>query len=229
MITIFKKVHIKGIIAISIILLLIISITGVLYVRDVYDNVISYKNKLIRFHVIANSDSSEDQLLKLKIRDKIIEEMSHKFEELKSVEETKKVVKDNLKQMKYIASKEIKNNGKNYDVNVFYGDYNFPTKSYGDFTLPAGEYEAVRVVIGEGEGKNWWCVMFPPLCFVDITHGLTRDRADEELKEVLSNNEYDMIRSAKNEDDIPMKLKFKIVEIFEDTKIKFAKAFVGRK
>lgn len=218
-----KKKVITGII-ISFILL-----SGVLSLRDVYQNRNSYKNELIRFHVIANSDSPQDQALKLKVRDEVIEKMNPKFEKSSSIEETRKIISDNLNLMKDIAQNEVKRLNSDYDVNVEFGMDNFPTKSYGNFTLPAGEYQTAKIVIGEGKGQNWWCVMFPPLCFIDITNGLTNDRSGEELKSILSEDEYNMIVTAKSEEEVPLKLKFKVVEIFEKGKIHFAKMFVSKK
>lgn len=176
----------------------------------------SYKEKLIRFHVLANSDSPEDQELKLKVRDKIIEEMDSKFEQSKSIEETKKIVNENIENMKIIAKEEINKNGKDYDVNIELGKHNFPTKTYGDITLPAGEYNAVRVLIGEAKGQNWWCVMFPPLCFIDIKNGETNLETEENMKEYLTEEEYKYISTNKDEiETTTPKLKFKIVEIFK--------------
>ncbi|WP_069650513.1 stage II sporulation protein R [Caloranaerobacter ferrireducens] len=202
-------------------------VSSIVFLSDVYKNRESYKNNLIRFHVIANSDSPEDQQLKLKVRDRIINEMNSKFEKASSLDESKKIILDNLDTIEYIAEKQIRESGKNYDVNVQFGEYDFPTKSYGNFTLPAGRYQAVRVVIGEGKGKNWWCVMFPPLCFIDITHGITNNKIEEELKGVLTEEEYNMIINANNEREVPLKLKFKVVELLEKGKLRFAKMLVG--
>ncbi|AIS53412.1 stage II sporulation protein R [Thermoanaerobacter kivui] len=165
--------------------------------------------KLIRFHVIANSDSQQDQQLKLKVRDAILFNLNPKFEKAKSVKESEKIIKENLDEIKKIAQEEILNDGKNYDVKVMYGKYDFPTRYYGAITLPAGSYNALKVVIGNGEGKNWWCVMFPPLCFIDITHGITDSKAKEEMAKYLTKDEMEIIESDKTE------IKFKIAEILE--------------
>ena len=196
----------------------------------------SYKDKLIRFHVLANSDSPMDQELKLKVRDNIIENMNSKFEKSSSIEETREIIKENIENMKTIALNEIHKNGKDYDVDIKLEKSNFPTKSYGKFTLPAGEYEAVRVLIGEAKGQNWWCVMFPPLCFVDVVNGVTDTKTEEDMKKYLTEEEYEKIITNKDmkdkedikstEDDIidgkvvieeenTIKLKSKIVELIE--------------
>jgi len=149
--------------------------------------------KLIRFHVIANSDSPEDQTLKLKVRDQILKAIGPVLEKSRSKEESKEILKNNLDLIKSIAEREIARNGQSYSVSVALGRSLFPAKMYSNITLPPGEYDALEVVIGDGGGKNWWCVMFPPLCFVDITRGITDDETEARLKEVLSEGEYNAI------------------------------------
>ncbi|KNF09777.1 stage II sporulation protein R [Gottschalkia purinilytica] len=196
--------------------LVIISI-GIIASKKYYKTSETYKDKLIRFHVLANSDLPEDQELKLKVRDKVLNEISHKFINSKSIEETRKIIKQNMNEIRDIALKEIKESGKDYDVDIKLGKHTFPTKSYGNFTLPAGEYESVRIIIGEGNGQNWWCVMFPPLCFVDAKNGLTDKKTENRLKEVLTEDEYGIVSSTYEESpqDQPIKLKSKIAEVFE--------------
>lgn len=127
-------------------------------------------DKLIRFHVIANSDSAQDQALKLAVRDAILEKVSPLLAASKSLAESRRIVQDLRPEMEQIARSVVKAWGKDYPVCTQYGKFSFPTKSYGSLVLPAGEYEALKIVIGKGEGANWWCVLFPPLCFVDIEH-----------------------------------------------------------
>ncbi|MDP4159592.1 MAG: stage II sporulation protein R [Bacillota bacterium] len=130
----------------------------------------STPEQLIRFHVLANSDSDQDQALKRAVRDAILKEVSPKLAVSKSLNESRQILKKVCPEMEDIAHKVIKAWGKDYLVHTEYGHFSFPTKSYGTLVLPAGNYEAVRVVIGEGQGSNWWCVLFPPLCFIDIEH-----------------------------------------------------------
>lgn len=185
-------------------------------------------DKLIRFHVIANSDSTEDQNLKLKVRDAILNAIGPELEKSGSKSESESIIKDNLSSIKSIAEKEIKKSGKSYGVDVCLGKSVFPAKMYSSIVLPAGEYDALKVTIGKGEGKNWWCVMFPPLCFIDITHGITSEETETRLKSVLDDDEYNSILSnegdarqkplqqgTKDETDRPEKveIKFKSVEI----------------
>lgn len=170
--------------------------------------------KLIRFHVIANSDTKEDQSLKLKVRDEILKYISPKLKNSSSIEESRKILKDNDNEIKKIAVNCIKSNGYNYTVKSTLGHENFPVKTYGNITLPQGNYEAYRVIIGSGEGQNWWCVMFPPLCFIDITKGqVSYDKTENEMKKVLNDKEYDEIDNRKEQTQI--EYKFKIKEIFD--------------
>lgn len=173
--------------------LILISIVYIVfpYIYSKKDETAFNVNKdMIRFHVIANSDSKNDQKLKLRIRDKILEEMGSEFNESKSIENSREIINKNLNKIKDIAENEIIAEGKDYNVEVVLGNDKFPTKTYGDLTLPAGEYEALKVVIGEGKGQNWWCVMFPPLCFVDITHSVS-PMDEEEFKEEINKKEKD--------------------------------------
>ncbi|MFZ5899253.1 MAG: stage II sporulation protein R [Bacillota bacterium] len=124
-------------------------------------------DNLIRFHVIANSDSEADQALKLKVRDAVVQAMTPKVEGISSVEEAREVVRANVGMIQEVSREQVRRNGFDYPVRVYYGRYSFPDRVYGSWKVPAGEYEAVRVVIGEGSGQNWWCVLFPPLCFVN--------------------------------------------------------------
>lgn len=130
-------------------------------------------NELIRFHVLANSDSDEDQELKRAVRDAILERVSPRLAQSQSLDESRKLLQTVIPEMKTIAEQVIRANGKKDEVQVVYGKFAFPTKSYGSLVLPAGEYEAVRVLIGKAEGANWWCVLFPPLCFVDAQEATT--------------------------------------------------------
>lgn len=224
----FLNVQTKKILIITLIVFVFTIIVGFMYTDDVYDNVESYRNKLIRFHVIANSDNEFDQTLKLKVRDEILADIGIKLEDSSSIDESRLIILDNLDNIKNIAKDTVLKNGYDYNVEVGLGNHDFPTKNYGDITLPAGEYEAVRVVIGDGKGKNWWCVMFPPLCYVDITHGLSTSETEGQLTKVLDTKEYNMISSKKDSQSKNIRYKFKIVELIEKTKLKFAKLFISR-
>lgn len=175
-------------------------------------NVDDIAKKLIRFHVIANSDNKDDQSLKLKVRDEVLHYMAPKLQNSKSVDESRKIIKENDAVIKKIAQGVVKENNYNYKVTSSLSMENFPIKSYGNIVLPEGKYEAYRIIIGKGSGQNWWCVMFPPLCFVDVTVSETNlKKADDEMKQNLTKDEYKMI--TENNDNII--IKFKIVEIIK--------------
>lgn len=159
-------------------------------------------SKLLRFHVVANSDLESDQDVKIKVRNEILKEMGSLLSEAKNREESIDIVKENISKIQDIADSILKKEGKNYTSRAEVGDFIFPVKSYGDITLPSGKYKALKVVLGEGGGKNWWCVMFPPLCFIDITKGLTSQETNEELKDVLTDEEISSITTFKQDSNV---------------------------
>jgi len=172
-----------------------------------------YKEKLIRFHVIANSDNNEDQELKLKVRDNIISYLKPKLENSDSISESEEIINNEYENLYKISRETVKENGYDYDISVGIEYSNFPTKQYSNVVLPAGEYKALKVIIGEGKGKNWWCVMFPPLCFVDEENGIIDEETDSKLQSVLDEEEYELITSENKTEVNTVKLKFKIVEV----------------
>ncbi|MBG9810774.1 stage II sporulation protein R [Priestia endophytica] len=128
-------------------------------------------NDAIRLRILANSDSDKDQKVKRMVRDEVNKEINKWVEELTSFEEASKVIQSNLPEIKEIANRVLKEQGFSYEANVKFGKVSFPTKLYGNLLYPAGEYEAVLITLGEGEGANWWCVLFPPMCFLDFSNG----------------------------------------------------------
>lgn len=166
------------------------------------------QHNLIRFHVIANSDSDRDQALKRKVRDLIVERMTPEFKKAHNIQEARKIATSHMGDMKEIALKEIKAWGENYPVKVQLGNFDFPVKSYGDLTLPAGNYEAVRVVIGQGQGANWWCVLFPPLCFGDVSRAMAPIDVTAQ-KSVVSNNVYNQ----KDYTEPVVRVRYKLLEL----------------
>lgn len=178
-------------------------------------------SKIIRFHVIANSDSKSDQALKLKVRDKVLEYMQPKLKNSKSIDESRKIIKQNNEKIIAIANKVIQENGYNYSVTSTLSNENFPIKTYGNITLPQGKYEAYRIIIGSGEGQNWWCVMFPPVCFVDITKGeVSYKQTEDQMKKVLSPEEYKIVNNqlSKSSNKKDIRIQFKLLEIFQNVK-----------
>lgn len=191
--------------------LLIITFTYIIHPL-VEENILekkSFEDEIIRFHIRANSDKEEDQGLKLKIRDEILKEMKEKFKNTSSLDESREIIKANMEEMKSITENVIKREGEDYSVEVTLGQDNFPTRKYGNLVFPAGDYETLLITLGEGKGQNWWCVMFPPLCFVDITHSVAYnlekqlEAEEEEVKEEL-------------EEQPKLKLKWKIVDLFKN-------------
>lgn len=120
--------------------------------------------KLVRLHVVANSDSDDDQSLKLRVRDKVLTVLADPLSGVSDSKIAQSVITDNFSKIKSAALEEIHASGYSYGVSVSLKEEDFPTREYDTFSLPAGEYTALRVEIGDGAGKNWWCVVFPPLC-----------------------------------------------------------------
>lgn len=171
--------------------------------------------KLIRFHVIANSDTAPDQALKMKVRDEVLGYISPKLKNSKNVNESRNLIRENDVKIKEIAEKVITTNGYKYSVKTTLGKENFPVKTYGNITLPQGEYEAYRIIIGNGSGQNWWCVMFPPLCFVDISVGqVAYEETEKQMKKVLTPGEYELVNN-KNKN---IEVKFKVIEAIRKAK-----------
>jgi stage II sporulation protein R len=205
----------KKILVILLIILSAISFYGCTSISNSYleDNELVYEeivDKIIRFHVIANSDTEEDQNLKLKVRDAVISYVYDKLKNSKSLDESREFINENKEIIEGIAKEVIQNNGYNYQVTSSLSRENFPDKVYGDIIFPQGEYEAYRILIGEAKGQNWWCVMFPPLCFLD------------ETKETIdTSNIKENLDVSKEEEEKPIIFKFKIFDfiknIFQDS------------
>lgn len=175
-------------------------------------------DSVFRLHIIANSDSSADQELKLKVRDKIIEYMNTLTSNSSDKKDVISIVNNHLDSFKEIALNTIKENGYNYAVNIEIGNFHFPTKSYGDISFPAGNYNALKIEIGDAIGQNWWCVLFPPLCFVNSSTGVVPDDSKNTLKENINSESYEIISEGNNSNDntSDIKIKFKIIEFFNN-------------
>lgn len=174
--------------------------------------------KLIRFHVIANSDSTEDQALKLKVRDEVLAYISPKLSNSKSLEESRRIIKENNSNIQAIATDVVKKNGYKYSVKTQLSFEDFPVKTYGNITLPQGRYEAYRILIGDAKGQNWWCVMFPPLCFVDISKGEVAYKDTEtKMKKVLTEEEFQSVNNRKGQPE-KIQVKFKLWEMIKNAK-----------
>lgn len=167
-----KRKPVTGIIIITVMVLF----TG--YFLEYYQQPLN--KSVLRLHVVANSDNTGDQLLKLAVKDDIVTLMKKEFQKTSDVNMAKSQAIELIPIIEKTAREEIRNQGYDYPVKVSVGEYAFPTKSYGNFVLPQGDYQAVKVIIGEGEGRNWWCVLFPPLCLVSSSdQGLCLDNPQE--------------------------------------------------
>ncbi len=147
-------------------------------------------DKIIRFHVRANSDSEKDQNIKTRVKENVVDYLYDRLSASESLDETKQILTDNMDEIKEIAVETVRESGENYDVNVYFEEAYFPLRTYGDMSFPPGVYEAFRIDIGDYEGKNWWCVLYPPLCFVDSTYAVVPDASKQQFKEILSPEEY---------------------------------------
>ena len=164
------------------------------------------RSSVLRLHVLANSDSSADQELKLKVRDRLLEVSQGIYSHAKTKNDAIEATSENLSLLREEAQQVIASNGYDYPVSVLLEDCYFNTRTYGDITLPAGKYQALSVVIGEGAGHNWWCVMFPPLCI----SAASDDEAA--LSDVLSPEQMELVEEDGYE------IKFKCVELYEEFK-----------
>ncbi|MDO4535290.1 MAG: stage II sporulation protein R [Clostridium perfringens] len=196
------------------------ALSGYSYASGAQDNndlIDSISNKIIRFHVLANSNSKEDQELKIKVKDKIIEYIFPALKESNSLEESREILAKNEEEIIKIANECIRENGYDYSVSIEFKRENFPEKVYGNITLPQGEYEAFRVLIGQASGENWWCVMFPPICFVDVTKGqVSYDETEEVMKEALTDDEFNEVNNNMVVDESEnIKFSLKIFDLFE--------------
>lgn len=149
--------------------------------------------EVFRLHVIANSDTEKDQELKLKVKTRIVEYLKEILGEDAGLEETKEAVLTHLTEIEQEAENIIEEQGFDYPVEAVVEKTYFPEKTYGDCTFPAGEYEALKVKIGSAKGQNWWCVLYPSLCFLDDTYGIVTEEKKEDLKEVLTAEEFQEI------------------------------------
>ena len=173
---------------------------------DIYDNV-------IRLHVVANSDSEEDQTLKLKVRDSVLSVVSDMCEknDCKNLQEARSVVEAHIDEIRAVAEERIAAEGYNYPVKVLLGEENYPTRNYEELAFPAGRYISLQVKIGEAEGENWWCVLFPPLCLSAASESVPS--AEDALVNIgFSGDQYKIITQS---DNVTYNVRFKILETLE--------------
>lgn len=161
------------------------------------------RENVFRLHIRAASDSDFDQELKLKVRDSILNTFGKNFLDFQNKNSAVEYAKNNLESITNVAKQTVVNNGYAYDVKVYIGESFFENREYDTFTLPAGTYEAINIIIDKGEGKNWWCVMFPAICIG------ASSRLQDNVNQASAN-------VAENSDDF--EIRFKTVEIYEDLK-----------
>jgi stage II sporulation protein R len=152
--------------------------------------------KILRFHVLAASDSEADQELKLKVRDAVGSYMEVQLAGADSRQKCEEIVSDYMDEIISVAKETVVQEGYDYDVTASLAEVDFPVKKYGSYTFPAGKYEALEVVIGQGEGHNWWCVMYPNMCFSGSVYEIVEEDADEALRQVLTREEYKEVFSS---------------------------------
>lgn len=205
-----KNSKLRKLSLLAFLLFLYIFICAQNYVFAVSNNL---SEAVFRLHVLANSDSEEDQKLKLKVRDSLLNYMNNICSNCSTKAEAISIVNKHQQEFQQIAENTISENGYDYPVKINIGNFYFPTKNYGDISLPAGFYDALRVEIGKAKGKNWWCVMFPSLCFIDVSSGIVNDEAKENLEKNLEQESYSLISDQNNSE---IKLKFKLIEFFAE-------------
>ena len=207
----------KIILILTLLLFIYTTICAISYAQNISTNI---SESVFRLHILANSDSQEDQKLKYIVRNKLLEYMNSLCNNCTSKNEAISIVEENKENFKNIALKTIRDEGYSYDVNINIGNFEFPTKNYGDISLPAGYYDALRVEIGEAKGHNWWCVMFPPLCFVDISTGIVPEESKKTLENNLSEEEFALVSDKSNNE---IQFKFKLLEFFTNNGLITAK------
>ena len=170
--------------------------------------------EILRFHVLANSDSDEDQQLKLRVRTLLLDSIYEKLGENASLDDTKEYVLANKDSLEQEAEDYMKAEGYDYPAHMEVTECYFPTKTYGDMVFPCGTYDAVRVEIGKGKGHNWWCVLYPPLCFVDSTYAVVPDSSREILRESLDAADYQAL--LKKQPEVHIRIRSKFLELLEN-------------
>lgn len=195
----------KTLLRIEISLLIALIICGVLNINAFSQQCESIREKMLRMHVIANSNTQEDQELKLKVRDAVLTAGKEVFDGSVTSTEAKAKIEPHIEYLENVALKTIKSEGFDYNVQITVENEYFNTRTYDNkVTLPAGNYNAIKVIIGEGKGQNWWCVMFPPMC-------LPTSVAECEISDVLTEDETEIVTETEK-----YKFRFKVLEIIEE-------------
>lgn len=168
-------------------------------------------SEVLRFHILANSDSDADQNLKMQVKEQVLAYLKDKMPENLDADGTKAWMRSHTDELEEVSRTTVLDKGYDYPVSAAVTTAYFPDKTYGDVTFPAGNYEALRIEIGAAKGHNWWCVLYPNLCFTDAVNAVVPEDGKEELKNVLTEDEYSMVT-----DDS----KFKVKSYFLDKILK---------
>ncbi len=188
------------------ILLALSLLTGILAILPIHSESNIY-DKVLRLHVIANSDSDEDQALKLLVRDAILNKGKELLGNTSNKESAEQILSQNLEALRITAEQTVRENGYSYPVSISLGKEEYPTKNYESCAFPSGEYTSLQIFIGDASGKNWWCVLFPPLCLSAATN-------KESFTSVgITDSQYQIITDTKNP---KYKIRFKILESFSE-------------
>lgn len=182
-------------------------------------------DEAIRLRILANSDRGEDQALKRHIRDAVNKEITTWVKDITSIEEARRLIRSKLPEIKEIAKETMEKEGASQSISVDFDKISFPTKLYGSMVYPAGEYEAILITLGNGEGANWWCVLFPPLCFLDFSNGeAVKEQEDKEASKKQTEKALEDLtakaekaeKEDKKEKEDNTEVKFFVVEWFSD-------------
>jgi len=168
--------------------------------------------EVIRFHVLANSDAYKDQELKLEVRDLVLRYLENELRDCESVDQTRRKIRNKLAALEQLAGNYVQDRGYAYSVTAELVKDDFPEKTYGDCTFPAGEYEALRINIGEANGRNWWCMVYPGLCFTEETGAYVSEENKTILKHVLTEEEFDQLTK---ENRIKLRFRWLDLELFD--------------
>ena len=171
----------------------------------------SIATKVLRFHVLANSDSNADQSVKKEVRDAVGTYLQPFLEDAASLSETKEIVEEHIDNILAISKETLEEHGYDYPVSAKITKTDFPEKTYGNYTFPKGKYEALQIIIGEGNGQNWWCVLYPNMCFSGSVFEIVEEEAKASLKEVLNAWEYADVFDSGN-----VQMRFKFLEYFTE-------------
>ena len=184
----------------SISCLLLAFLLTMIWIRQQDENMAAALSpEILRFHVLANSNTDEDQALKLEVKSLLIETINRELPEHAGKKETCTYIETHSSELEELAETYMKNAGYDYPATVALTNCYFPTKAYGDIVLPCGNYDAAEVVLGDGRGRNWWCVLYPQLCFVNASYGVMPDASKALLLEALTPEEYAAVLDKRNE------------------------------